>query len=52
MIKSRRLRWTVNVARVAEKRNAYKVLVDRLEGFGLLKTSVDGKVLLKWVLYS
>jgi hypothetical protein len=50
VIKSRKIKWTGNIARVAEKGIACKVLVDKLEGFGLLKTSVDGKALLKWVL--
>jgi hypothetical protein len=32
MIKSRRMRWVVNVARIGEKRNAYRLLVDKPEG--------------------
>jgi hypothetical protein len=32
MIKSRRLRWAVHVARMGEKRNAYRILVGKLEG--------------------
>jgi hypothetical protein len=31
-IKSRRMRWTGRVARLVEKRNAYRVLVGELEG--------------------
>jgi hypothetical protein len=48
MINSRRKKWTGNVTRVAEKRNVHKVLLEKLEGSGLLETSVDGKILLKW----
>jgi hypothetical protein len=32
MIKSRRRRWAGHVARVGEKRNAYRILVEKLEG--------------------
>jgi hypothetical protein len=32
MIKSRRMRWAGRVARRGEKRNAYRILVGRLEG--------------------
>jgi hypothetical protein len=32
MIKSRRMRWSENVARVREKRNAYRILVRKPEG--------------------
>jgi hypothetical protein len=32
MIKSRRMRWVGNVARMGEKRNAYRILVDKAEG--------------------
>jgi hypothetical protein len=32
MIKSRRKRWAGHVARMGEKRNAYRVLVGRPEG--------------------
>jgi hypothetical protein len=32
MIKSRRVRWEVHVARMGEKRTAYSVLVGKLEG--------------------
>jgi hypothetical protein len=32
MIKSRRMRWARHVARVGEKRNAYRVLVGKPEG--------------------
>jgi hypothetical protein len=32
MIKSRRMRWTVRVARIGEKKNAYRILVGKPEG--------------------
>jgi hypothetical protein len=32
MIKSRRMRWTRHAARMAEKRNAYRILVGKSEG--------------------
>jgi hypothetical protein len=32
MIKSRRMRWTGHVALMGEKRNAYRILVGKLEG--------------------
>jgi hypothetical protein len=32
MIKSRRMRWAGHVAPMGEKRNAYKILVGKLEG--------------------
>jgi hypothetical protein len=32
MIKPRRMRWTGHVARIREKRNAYRILIGRSEG--------------------
>jgi hypothetical protein len=32
VIKSRRMRWAGNVARMGEKRNAYRILVGKPEG--------------------
>jgi hypothetical protein len=32
MIKSRRMRWAGQVARMVEKRNAYRILVGKAEG--------------------
>jgi hypothetical protein len=32
MIKSRKVRWTGHVARMGEKRNAYRLLVGKPEG--------------------
>jgi hypothetical protein len=36
MIKSRRMRWAGHVARMVEKRNAYRILVGKPEGKRLL----------------
>jgi hypothetical protein len=36
MIKSRMMRWAGHVARMGEKRNAYKILVGKPEGKRLL----------------
>jgi hypothetical protein len=43
MIKSMRMRWTGHVARMGERRNAYRVLVGKPEGKRLL-----GKPGLRW----
>jgi hypothetical protein len=32
MMKSRRIKWAGHVARMGEKRNAYRILVGKLEG--------------------
>jgi hypothetical protein len=32
MIKSRRMRWAGHVAQIVEKRDAYRILVGKLEG--------------------
>jgi hypothetical protein len=32
MMKSRRMRWTGHVARLGEKRNAYRILMGKPEG--------------------
>jgi hypothetical protein len=36
MIKSRRMRWAGHVARMREKRNTYRILVEKPEGKGPL----------------
>jgi hypothetical protein len=35
MVKSRRMRWAGHVARIGEKRNAYRILVGKPEGLSL-----------------
>jgi hypothetical protein len=50
VIKSRRLRWAGHVARMAERRGAYRALVGKPEGKNHLKDpGVDGKIILKWI---
>jgi hypothetical protein len=44
MIKSRRMRWAGHVARMGATRNAYRILVGKLEGKRPL-----GKPIRKWV---
>jgi hypothetical protein len=44
MIKSRRIRWAGHVARMGEKRNAYRILVGNPEGKRLL-----GRPRCRWV---
>jgi hypothetical protein len=44
MIKSRRMRWTGHVARMGDKRNAYRILVEKPEGKRPL-----GKPRCRWV---
>jgi hypothetical protein len=44
MIKSRRMRWTGKVARMGEKRNAYRILVGQPQGKRLL-----GRPRCRWV---
>ena len=41
MIKSRRMRWTGHVARTAEGRGGYRVLVG--------KPGADGRIILRWI---
>jgi hypothetical protein len=51
VIKSRRMRWAGHVARIWEKRGAYRILVGRPEeGDHLGDPGVDGKIILKWIL--
>jgi hypothetical protein len=37
MIKTRRMKWARHVARMGEKRNAYRILLGKPEGKGLLR---------------
>jgi hypothetical protein len=36
MVKPRRMKWAENLARMGEKQDAYRFLVGKLEGKGLL----------------
>jgi hypothetical protein len=44
MIKSRRIRWERHVARMEEKRNAYRILMGKLEG-----KRPQGRLRCRWV---
>jgi len=44
------IRWTVHVARMTEKRNVYRVLVQKREGGNLEELGVDGRMKLRSVL--
>jgi hypothetical protein len=51
MIKSRRMRWAGHVARIGEKRNAYRILVGNPEGKRPLEDQdVGGWTISKWIL--
>jgi hypothetical protein len=48
MIKSRGMRWAEHVARMQEKRNAYRILVEKPEGkIPLEDQDVGGRIMLK-----
>jgi hypothetical protein len=51
MIKSRRMRWVGHVARIGEKRNAYRILVEKPEGKRPLgRPRRRWVTILKWIL--
>jgi hypothetical protein len=52
MIKSRRMRWIEHVARMREKRNAYRILVGKPEGKRPLGRTRRRRVNIKWILGS
>jgi hypothetical protein len=47
--KPRRMRWAGHVARMGEKRGAYRILVGRPEGRPEGDPGVDGRITLKWI---
>jgi hypothetical protein len=50
VIKSRRLRWAGHMARMGERRGAYRALVGKPEGRNHLEDpGVDGRIILKWI---
>jgi hypothetical protein len=50
VIKSRRLRWAGHVARMGERRGAYRALVGNLrEEDHFEDPGVDGRIILKWI---
>jgi hypothetical protein len=49
-IKSRRLRWAGHVARMGERRGAYRALLGKPEGRNHLEDpGVDGRIMLRWI---
>jgi hypothetical protein len=51
IIKSRRMRWAGHVARMGEKRNSYRIVVERPEGKRPLEDQdVGGWTIMKWIL--
>jgi hypothetical protein len=50
VIKSRRMRWVMHVARMVERTGAYRTLVGKADGRDHLKDpGVDGRVILRWI---
>jgi len=50
VIKPRRMSWTGHVARMEERRDAYRVLVRKPEGKRPLgRPRLDGMIILKWI---
>jgi len=50
VIKSKRMRWAGNVARMGEKRGVYRVLVGKPEGKAPPgDPGVDGRIILRWI---
>ena len=47
MLKSRRLRWAGQVAKMEEGRSAFKILTGTPAGKGL---GLDGRTILEWIL--
>ena len=51
VIKSRRMSWTGHLARMEDRRGAYRVLVARPKGWRPLgRSGVDGRILLKRII--
>jgi hypothetical protein len=49
-MKSRRMGWARHVARIGERRGAYRVLVGKPEGRDHLgDAGIDGRVILRWI---
>jgi hypothetical protein len=50
VIKSGRLRWAGHVARMGERRGAYRAFVGKPEGRRPLENpGIDGRIILKWI---
>jgi hypothetical protein len=52
MIKRRMARWKGHITRIGEKRNAYNILVEILEGKSMKGLRVGKRIILKLTLYS
>jgi hypothetical protein len=50
VIKSRRMRWTRHVERMADMRNSYNILVRKLEVDHSEDLHIDGRIILEWIL--
>jgi hypothetical protein len=51
VIKARRIRWARHVARMGERRGAYRILMGKPEGKKhLRKLGIDGRIILIWIL--
>jgi hypothetical protein len=51
MIRSRRMKWAGHVARMGERRNAYRIMVGKPEGRDHWEDQdVGGWTILKWIL--
>jgi hypothetical protein len=50
MIKSRSMRWAGNIARMGEKRNAYRILMGKPKEMRPLGRPRCGWIILKWIL--
>jgi hypothetical protein len=51
VVKSRRIRWAGNVARMGERRGIYRVLVGNLrERDHVGDPGVDGRIILRWII--
>jgi hypothetical protein len=52
VIKSRRMRWAGHVARMGERRGAYRILLGKTEGvspLGRPRLDIDWRIILKWI---
>jgi hypothetical protein len=51
MIKSWRMRWAGHVGRTGEKRNAYRILLEKAKGKRQWEDQdIGGLIILKWIL--
>jgi hypothetical protein len=50
VIKLRRLRWAGHIARRGKMRNAYNILVEKVEGIDHSEDLVVGEKILEWIL--